>query len=195
MGFHLRNRISVAHVLALVAMFVALGGTSYAVTQLPKGSVGSKQLKKNAVTSKKVKDGSLLARDFRAGQLASAGAPGPAGPQGPVGPQGPAGVADFRVAYGEIIYSSSGGENVKEETVDCPGDARPVGAGFDGPVYTQSANGVAVPGWWVPAQGPVEAGGTYAGNGDTATGWRVKVDREAAASMTIRIRVVCAEVG
>jgi hypothetical protein len=36
MGFRLRNRISVAHVLALVALFVALGGTSYAVTQLPR---------------------------------------------------------------------------------------------------------------------------------------------------------------
>jgi hypothetical protein len=50
-------------VISVLALFVALGGTSYAVTQLPKNSVGTPQLKKNAVTGTKVKDGSLTGAD------------------------------------------------------------------------------------------------------------------------------------
>jgi len=42
--------------IALLALFVALGGTTYAATALPKNSVGTKQLKKNAVTGPKIKN-------------------------------------------------------------------------------------------------------------------------------------------
>jgi hypothetical protein len=38
-----------ATVISCIALFVALGGTGYAVTALPRDSVGSTQLKKNAV--------------------------------------------------------------------------------------------------------------------------------------------------
>jgi hypothetical protein len=69
------------HHVALLALFVALGGTSYAAVALPRGSVGKRQLRKNAVTGAKVKDGSLRSKDFRAGEL-------PAGPQGIQGPAG-----------------------------------------------------------------------------------------------------------
>jgi len=72
---------------------VAIGGTTYAATSLPKNSVGNAQLKKAAVTSAKVKDHSLLAVDFKDGQLATvvpttAGPPGAQGAQGPAGPIG-----------------------------------------------------------------------------------------------------------
>ena len=43
------------------ALFVALGGTSYAAIKVPKNSVGSKQLKKNAVTGSKIKNGAVTA--------------------------------------------------------------------------------------------------------------------------------------
>jgi hypothetical protein len=43
------------HHLALLALFVALGGTSYAAVNLPVNSVGTKQLKRNAVTAKKIR--------------------------------------------------------------------------------------------------------------------------------------------
>jgi len=79
-----RNRLTFANVMSVLALFVALGGSAYA---LKKNSVTSKQLKDNgvknvdlandAVTSQKVADGSLLDDDFRAGQL----------PQGPDTPQ------------------------------------------------------------------------------------------------------------
>lgn len=78
---HLRQRLTYANVMATIAVFIALGGASYAATQLPKNSVGAKQLKKNAVTSTKVKDGSLKAGDFAAGQI-------PKGPQGIQGEKG-----------------------------------------------------------------------------------------------------------
>jgi hypothetical protein len=77
---------------ALAALFVALGGTSYAALQLPKGSVGTSQLKRNAVTSPKVKPGSLLLSDFkRAERSRLRGPQGPQGPQGSQGAQGPQG--------------------------------------------------------------------------------------------------------
>jgi hypothetical protein len=45
--------------IALLALFVALGGTTYAATALPKNSVGTKQLKKNAVTNLKIKNNAV----------------------------------------------------------------------------------------------------------------------------------------
>jgi hypothetical protein len=45
--------------LALLALFVALGGTTYAATALPNNSVGTKQLKKNAVTNPKIKNAAV----------------------------------------------------------------------------------------------------------------------------------------
>jgi hypothetical protein len=53
---------SPAFVIALIALFVALGGTSYAaINALPKNSVGTKQLKKNAVTGVKIKNKAVTA--------------------------------------------------------------------------------------------------------------------------------------
>jgi hypothetical protein len=81
-----------------IALFVALGGTSYAAVNLPAGSVGSKQLKraavtgpkiaKNAVRSRNVKD--LLAEDFKPGQLPAGarGSDGAAGAKGETGAPG-----------------------------------------------------------------------------------------------------------
>lgn len=56
-----------ALVISLIALFVALGGTTYAATSLPKNSVGAKQLKKNAVTSAKIKNGAVTAAKLKNG--------------------------------------------------------------------------------------------------------------------------------
>jgi hypothetical protein len=97
-----------ANVTATLALVVALGGTSYAATQLPANSVGAKQIKKeavtgskiakNAVTSKQVKGESLQASDFAKGQL-PAGPEGKQGPEGPEGKQGPQGEKGTAKAY------------------------------------------------------------------------------------------------
>jgi hypothetical protein len=47
--------LTFANVVSCLALFVALGGSAFAATQLAKNSVGSKQLKKNAVTTAKIK--------------------------------------------------------------------------------------------------------------------------------------------
>jgi hypothetical protein len=85
-----RERLTFANVTSVVAVFIALGGTAVAVTQLPKDSVGARQIKKGAVRSPEVKDFSLNANDLAKGLLPAVQS-GAAGPQGPQGPQGPIG--------------------------------------------------------------------------------------------------------
>jgi len=74
------RRPSHATIVAYAALFVAVGGTSYAAA-----TIGSDDIQRNAVRSKHVKNHSLLKRDFKGGQL-------PAGKRGPVGLRGPRGL-------------------------------------------------------------------------------------------------------
>jgi hypothetical protein len=84
-------RPSTAVAIASAALFVSLGGSSYAGIRLARDSVLSRNIKdgqvkrpdlaRDAVGSAQVQNGSLLATDFKSGQL----------PAGPVGPQGPKG--------------------------------------------------------------------------------------------------------
>jgi hypothetical protein len=76
-------QLSYANVMSTIAVFVALGGTSYA---LARNSVGNVQLRKDAVTSAKVKDRSLRTSDLA--PTARVGSRGPRGLQGPPGPAG-----------------------------------------------------------------------------------------------------------
>ena len=105
-----------ANAIAYVALFTALGGTSYAAIRLAPGSVTSAALANGAVTHSKlaahsVGEGNiaqhqLTASDFKPGALASAvrvvtasgapganGATGKDGAIGPIGPMGPTGGA------------------------------------------------------------------------------------------------------
>ena len=45
----LRDKLTYANVIATVALFVALGGSSYAALTLPQNSVDAKQIKRGAV--------------------------------------------------------------------------------------------------------------------------------------------------
>jgi hypothetical protein len=54
-----RPSISPSMVVALIALAVALGGTSYAATKLAPRSVGSKELKKGAVTRAHLRNGAV----------------------------------------------------------------------------------------------------------------------------------------
>ena len=91
-----RSKLSFANVTSALALFVALGGTSYAAITLPRNSVGSKQvrsgaigaseLRKSAVRSSDVRDRSLQFRDIsRSARDSLRGQTGPAGPAGPSG--------------------------------------------------------------------------------------------------------------
>ena len=104
MRSRLRSRLTYANIVASIALFVALGGTSYA---LATGSIGSREIKNNAVRgkdvrdgtigSRDVKDGDLLAKDFKSGQLPAGerGLTGPPGPQGDKGERGLPGPTHF----------------------------------------------------------------------------------------------------
>jgi hypothetical protein len=52
-------------VVALLALFVALGGTTYAVQRLPKRSVGAAQLRRDAVRNKHIKAGAVSRSKIR----------------------------------------------------------------------------------------------------------------------------------
>jgi hypothetical protein len=102
---------------ALTALVLALGGTSYAAISLSANSVGTKHLKKNAVTTAKVKNGSLRKADFKSGQLPA----GPRGPQGLQGPQGAAGATNVTVRQGALATNRA--------TASCQPGERAVGGG------------------------------------------------------------------
>lgn len=86
----IRRRLSYANVVATLALFMALGGASYAAVTLPRNSVGPAQIKSNAVTGAKVKNSTLTGSDVKDGSLTTKdfGSTLPAGPQGAAGAQG-----------------------------------------------------------------------------------------------------------
>jgi hypothetical protein len=151
----MRPRLTFANVMSVIAVFIALGGASYAAFKLPKNSVGSKQLRKNAVNSAKVKNNSLRAVDFKAGQLL-AGATGPPGPSGAtnvVMRTGP----DFTVDRNEF----EGGK------ANCqPGERATGGGALTGNVKFRNIVSS------FPTPNPNEE---FPENGVTPTGWRVWV--------------------
>jgi hypothetical protein len=111
---------SPALVIAVIALFISLGGGAVAAVELSKDSVGTKQLKNGAVTHSKLRFGavtasrvrshSLKAIDFAPGQL-PAGPQGPPGPQGSPGPQGqsaPSADVSVRVSVPSQVDQSAG---------------------------------------------------------------------------------------
>jgi hypothetical protein len=60
------------NLIAYIALFVALGGTSYAAVALPYNSVGSRQLRDGAITNVKVKAHSLRATALAVGVIPTA---------------------------------------------------------------------------------------------------------------------------
>jgi len=76
--------------IALVALFIALGGTTFAAaTTLAPNSVGTTQLKNGAVTKKKISKKTIVALKGNRGPRGLAGAEGAQGPKGDTGPAGP----------------------------------------------------------------------------------------------------------
>ncbi len=112
----IRARLTFANVMASVAVFIALGGASYAAVSLPRNSVGSKQvrahsirqgdlaagsvgtqqLRRRSVTAPKLANKGVTKRSLSSwirGQLRRRSAAGPPGPAGPAGPRGPGAIA------------------------------------------------------------------------------------------------------
>lgn len=70
---HLKKHLSFANAIACTALFVALGGSAYAVTaMLPKKSVKTKHLAKGLVTTQKLRNGAVTAAKIRTGAVTGA---------------------------------------------------------------------------------------------------------------------------
>lgn len=81
-------KLSYANVMSTIAVFLALGGTSYAVAR---NSVGTAQLRNSAVTSEKIRNATIQRKD-----LSAAARVGSRGPRGALGAPGAAGAAGAR---------------------------------------------------------------------------------------------------
>jgi hypothetical protein len=92
------------NVMATLAIFVAMGGTSFAALSLTgrdirDNSLTGRDIRNSSITSADIKNRSLVAADFRGGSFprgargdaGAEGAEGPAGPRGERGPQGDTG--------------------------------------------------------------------------------------------------------
>ena len=88
-----RNHFTYANVMATIAVFIALGGTSYAALKLPSNSVGATQIKSGAVHTAEIRDRTIRLQDISSSARASLR--GQIGPQGPAGPAGAAAVRHF----------------------------------------------------------------------------------------------------
>ena len=134
-------------VVACTALFIALGGTGYAVTALPKDSIGAKQLKRNAVASVEVKNRSLRTVDFARGEL-PAGKQGPAGARGPEGPPNPNATNSDKLDgldSGAFLNKSGGGANASTTISGGCGTATlvsyPVALSRSGRLFVQGMTG------------------------------------------------------
>ncbi|MBN8867297.1 MAG: collagen-like protein [Solirubrobacterales bacterium] len=125
----LKKHLNPSMAVALAALLVALSGSAYAVTQLPRNSVGSPQIRNGSVRvadlasdvkRRIVKAGRQGPRGVpgERGATGPAGAPGATGPTGSTGPAGSPGRVDWDSVY-EVTASRTGSGNV---TAECDGD-------------------------------------------------------------------------
>jgi hypothetical protein len=106
MSRRIKERLSYGNVVATLAVFVALGGTSYALT-LPRNSVGAAQLRTNSVGSGEirrhaVKSSDLNDRTIRLRDISLTARHALQGQTGPVGPPGPTFFATVDSAGGQV---------------------------------------------------------------------------------------------
>lgn len=178
----------VANVLALLALFIALGGTSYAAFTLPKNSVGTRQIKPRAVTLSKIATPARKSLQGqtgppgRTGQVGSAGPAGPTGPAGPAGPKGvkgdtgmtgPRGPVNVVLRIGAATPVAANGSATA--SVDCNAGEMATGGGFFSQVDVQ-----------VTASRPVPLTA-----GAQATGWQATVKNTTASSASVGAYAMC----
>ena len=134
-----RLRLTYANVMATGAMFVALGGSSYAVTQLPRNSVGDRQLKPSSVSGPKIRDQSVGRADLAADAIL-------AGPRGPRGADGTAGPKGERGEPGAVGQQGSRGPSDIITATRSNVVYMPLAAGT---VDVVTLTGVSAGSWWV----------------------------------------------
>jgi len=196
-------RFTYSSVTATVALFLALGGSSYAALQiggadvrngsltgsdvrnesiksrdLDNGTVTGGDLKNGSVAASDIKDASLLAADFKAGEL-PAGPQGIQGPQGPGGPQGPAGATN--VVTRRVQENVPSGQ-FREPEVSCLSGETVVGGGAG---ITGQFN-------LIYETRPIESDGSAPEDGEVSTGWYARGLNSSGVAQTMNVFVLCA---
>jgi hypothetical protein len=164
------HRPSPTAIISLIALFVALGGTSYAVAKLPKNSVGSAQ----------VINGSLQKVDLSKKTVASLkGLRGAAGPEGAAGAQGPKGDTGAQGLKGDTGAQGAAGTGVAVLFGDASDGDQTIAANTSlardtyygnltiGPGVTLNPNGFRV---FVSGTLTLDNGASIARNGNNASG-------------------------
>ncbi len=157
-------------IVALLALFVALGGSSYAALKIngkniTKRSISGKKLKKNTLSSKEVKNGSLLKADFESGQL-------------------PAGIASVAMRMSAPVNVDA--NSFSTASVNClPGEVA-TGGGAYNEDQVLSMN--------VTSSYPLPNPGTSPATGDgiPATGWKVWMGNKSPDLNAFQAYVMCA---
>jgi hypothetical protein len=164
----LRRRVSYANVTATLALFVALGGVTYAAVNLPRDSVRSKQIKEDAVKASEQAPDSVDGSNLIDGSV-SAGDLG----EGSVGSLS---IADGAVGSNELGPDSVTSGKITDGSV-APGDlapdqaaVAPTLANCDGGLAWGIGGGGSAPGYWMDAHRVVHLQGAVACSGNAAEG-------------------------
>jgi hypothetical protein len=200
------RRPTYSGVTATLALFIALGGSSYAAISISgadvrngsltgsdvrNGTLKSRDIANGKLTGSDIKNGSigagdiadasLLATDFKAGEL-------PAGPIGPQGAQGPAGATNVvvRRANRTLPATNGGTATVHTAVARCLAGEVAVGGGAATSNF-DNAEGL------ILASEPFAADDSPTGEGEVATGWRAAgFSNSATETHVMRVHVLCA---
>jgi hypothetical protein len=192
-------RPTYAGVTATVALFLALGGSSYAAITITSGDVRNGSLtgsdikneslksrdidngtitgsdiNNGSVTSSDIDDASLLAADFKAGEL-------PAGPAGPAGPQGPASATNVVARRSNDAVQDN---QFRVVVASCLTGEVAVGGGGG---VTGFQNDAAI-----FFDEPREADGSDPEDGEPATKWAVGASNSSGNTQIVNAHVLCA---
>jgi hypothetical protein len=213
-----RSRTTFSNVTATLALFVALGGTSYAAlritgAQIRDGTLSGVDVKNESVAARDVGDGGLSGSDLKAGSLTGGDVgdgsltstdvdngslaaadllPGalPAGPAGQQGPAGPQGPVGPQGASGPTGVVA----RRAEETI-APGSTESEVASCE-PGETAVGGGADMTGppdeALVFASEPLAADGSPPSSGDVPTKWRTFAQNGTTDPQTMVVEVLCA---
>ncbi len=172
----LKRRPQPALVISLVALFVALGGTSYAAVAITgkdvaDGSLSGRDIHNGSLRSTDVRNGSLTVADLSPGAISSLrGSAGARGARGPTGRTGATGT------FGAVTVRSTDYKSGPPAKVECLGGEVAVGGG----VYSYQATS------WIRVSSPTTGGGT-------PTGWQGQAVNSGNVGTLAGVYAICAQ--
>jgi hypothetical protein len=148
----IRDRVTSAHLIALLALFVALGGSAYAF-HLGKNAVKTKNIKNSAVTEAKLAPGSVSGSKIADGAVSAS-------------KLAAAGVGSGNLARIEVIFESESlpDGSTHSPVATCPPGERLIGGSGD--VGATNSPDIVVTG-----TRPASSSGNAVGTGDSADAW------------------------